>query len=167
MRDLRRLKAKLCNELSQTERSARLHSRREARRLGDGPAASALLAISEHADQHWPRVQTLCRSRQTSGGRLGSLVGRVFSGIRYGLVDRVVDLERSYRGTLLGYHHGIGIVRLLAEIASRDDDAHLLAFCNEWLSERGVLVERAERALSWFAERPSLSVRSGLRLLPR
>jgi hypothetical protein len=91
----------------------------------------------------------------------------MFSGIRHGVLDRLIDVERSYRGTLLGYHHGIGVVRLLAEIASRDDDAHLVTFCNEWLSERAVLVERAERALVWFAERPALSARSGLRVLRR
>lgn len=163
MNDLRRLKDKLCRELAQSERSATVHTRREARRLGDGAPANALLAIAEHADAQWPRFEALRGGKQPVGVRAGAAVGRALSRFRQLLLDKVVDVERSYRGTLLGVHHGVGLVRLLAEVAVRDGDKPLADFLAEWLAVRRELVENAEQALAWFAERPSRAVHSGLR----
>ena len=42
---------RLFGELVQAERSAMKHPRREADRLGAGPPAQALAAVSEHAEQ--------------------------------------------------------------------------------------------------------------------
>ena len=38
----------------------------------------------------------------------------------------------------------------------RDNDRRLLGFCDEWLAVRRPLVENAEEALAWFAERSQL-----------
>ncbi|MDX2090676.1 MAG: hypothetical protein SFX73_22645 [Kofleriaceae bacterium] len=164
MDELTRLKHKLGRELAQTERSAMQHCRREAGRLRGGRAADAMFAIAAHAEAQWPRLEALRVRRQPKGFRLGSLVGRTFSLLRFAIADRLIDLERSYRATLLGVHHGVGVVRLLAEVALRDNDHRLHGFCEEWLATRRPLIEEAEASLAWFAERPQRALRSGLRL---
>jgi hypothetical protein len=161
--DLSRLTHRLCRELAQAERSAMLHPRREALRLGATPPGIAMLANAEHAEAMWPRLQALFDRRQIGGIVVGRVVGRAFSELRQFVLDRVLDAERSYRGTLLGLYHGIDVVRLLGSAAARSQDEHLLQFCNEWLAERAFLVERAERALLWFAECPRRALRSPLR----
>lgn len=164
MTSLQQLKEKLCRELSQSEQSAIAQPRREARRLGDVPPAHALLAISEHASAVRPRLDALFESRAGAPGiRFGKIVGEVFSVLRHAVFDRLIDTERSYRGTLLGVDHGADIVRMLAAIAARDGDEHLAMFCAEWLRDRLPLVERARRELAWFADQPELALQSGLR----
>ena len=165
MNDLRRLKEKLCRELSQSEQSAIVQCRREARRLGDIPPARALLAISEHAARNRPRLDSLIEGRRATvrGVELGKLVGTLFSTLRHYLFDRLIDTERSYRGTLLGLDHGVDIVHMLAAITLRDGDEHLGMYCAEWLMERTALVQRARAELAWFAEQPKLALQSGMR----
>ena len=164
MQDLRKLYTKLCRELAQSERSASVHPRREARRLGDIPPAHALLGIAAHAEQLAPRFASLMHKRQVPGTGIGCAVGEVFSTIRHLVADRFIDAERSYRGTLLGVRHGVDVTRLLREVALRQQDNLLVRFCDEWLMERLALVENAEQALAWFAEQPTRAIRSGLRL---
>jgi hypothetical protein len=161
MKDLDKLHAKLCRELAQSEHSARMHCLREARRLGDTPPARALRTIAAHAEAMQPRLEVVMR-RGGPGLRLGRAVGALFSALRHAVFDRMVDTERSYRGTLLGLHHGVDVMRLLRAVAAREGDLYLEAYCEEALAERIRLVERAERMLSWFAERPALALRSGL-----
>lgn len=163
--DLVKLRMKLCRELAQSERSALVHTRREARRLGDISPAHALLAISAHAEALRPPFEALMVKRQPRRGiQVGRIVGEWFSTMRHLIADRVIDVERSYRGTLLGMRHGVDIVRLLREVALRDHDAHLVRFCDEFLLDRLALIEGAEQALAWFAEQPSKAIRSGMRL---
>src|SRR5688572_15180511 len=119
MQDLEKLYAKLCRELAQSEQSASVHPRREARRLGDTAPAQALLAIAAHADELRPRFEALMAKRQPKGIEIGRVFGRAFSAIRHAIADRLIDAERSYRGTLLGLHHGIDVTRLLREVALR------------------------------------------------
>jgi hypothetical protein len=164
MQDLHKLCTKLCRELAQSEHSATVHPRREARRLGDISPAHALLAIAAHADEVRPRFEALMAKRQPHGIKAGRAFGHVFSTIRHVIADRVIDLERSYRGTLLGLRHGIDVVRLLREVALREHDTHLVRFCDEFLLERLALIEGAEQALAWFAEQPARAIRSGMRL---
>lgn len=164
MDDLHKLSSKLCRELAQSEHSAIVHPRREARRLGDISPAHALLAISAHAEAMRPQFQALMAKRQPGGVKIGQLVGQWFSTLRHLFVDRVIDLERSYRGTLLGFRHGIDLVRLLREVSLREHDTHLGRFCDEFLLERLTLIEGAEQALAWFAEQPAKAIRSGMRL---
>jgi hypothetical protein len=158
------LERKLCRELSQSEHSAIVHPRREARRLGDTPPGDALRAISAHAQAMRPRLDALLEKRSTPGGvRIGQLVGELFSRARQFVGDRLIDTERSYRGTLLGLDHGADIVRLLAAIADHDGDARLAAFCAEWLEQRLALIDRARRELEWFAREPRAALVSGFR----
>jgi hypothetical protein len=164
MSDLHRLCTKLCRELAQSERSAMVHARREARRLGNVPPAHALLAIAAHASDLRPRFEALMAARRPTGIKLGRSVGELFSSIRHALLDRLIDAERSYRGTLLGLRHGVDATRLLREVAARLGDTHLIRFCDEWLVERSGLIEHAEQCLAWFAERPEAALRSGLRI---
>jgi hypothetical protein len=163
-KDLRKLEQKLCRELSQSEHSAIVQPRREARRLGDVPPAHALLAISEHAKAVRPRLDALIERRTSARGiEIGRALGELFSVVRTFVVDQMIDTERSYRGTLLGLDHGIDIVRMLAVISARDGDEHLAMFCDEWLTQRLALVDRARGELAWFADQPTLALQSGLR----
>jgi hypothetical protein len=164
MQDLHKLCTKLCRELAQSEHSATVHPRREARRLGDIPPAHALLALAAHAEEIRPRFEALMAKRQPKGIQIGRAFGEVFSTIRHLVADRLIDMERSYRGTLLGFRHGMDCARLLREVALREHDAHLVRFCDELLLERHALIEGAEQALAWFAEQPSHAIRSGMRL---
>jgi hypothetical protein len=164
MKDLHKLYAKLCRELAQSENSAIVHTRREARRLGDVPPAAALRTLGAHAAALRPRFTALMASRQPVGLFLGRSVGQLFSSLRHLVFDRMIDTERSYRGTLLGFHHGIGVARLLREVAERLGDEHMVGFCDEMLAERLPLVEAAEQQVTWFAKRPTKALRSGLRV---
>lgn len=163
MSDLHKLRTKLCRELAQSEHDAKLHTMREARRLGPVPPAVALRAIATHAEEHRPRLEALLR-RQPVGLRLGRAVGFMFSTVRHYVLDRVIDAERSYRATLLGLKHGVDVARLLREVADREGDTALVWFCDELLDERARLIENVEQQLAWFADRPHLALRSGLHL---
>lgn len=161
MSDLQKLHTKLCRELAQSEYSATVHTWREANRLGDSPPAEALRAISEHARDQRPRFEALMAREQAAGIKVGHTVGEIFSTVRHVLFDRLIDSERSYRGTLLGLRHGVDVVRLLREVSFREGDSYLVRFCDEWLLERLCLLEQAEQALAFFAEQPSRALRSG------
>jgi hypothetical protein len=162
---LRMLYNKLCRELAQSERSARVHSRREARRLGDTPPARALRALGAHAQAVAPQLASLIDPHQPLGTVIGRKLGQLFSALRTLLFDRLIDVERSYRGTLLGFHHGLAVARLLRDVAERLDERDMLGFLERWLRERDALVDAAERELHWFAEVPKQALRSGLRLV--
>jgi hypothetical protein len=164
MDDLQKLQSKLCRELAQSERSADVHTRREARRLGDIPPARALQALGEHARVQRQRFDAIATERQAESGlQLARVFGGMFSTLRHLLFDRMIDSERSYRGTLLGFRHGVDTVRLLREVAVRLGDDRLLRFCDEWLPRRLELIGEAERQLSWFADVPSRALRAGVR----
>ncbi|HTL33271.1 MAG TPA: hypothetical protein VL326_09110 [Kofleriaceae bacterium] len=164
MTPLRKLYTKLCRELAQSEHSAIVHSRREAKRLGEVPPAKALSALGAHAVSLRPRLATLMATRQPLGALLGRTVGQMFSTLRQVLFDRLIDVERSYRGTLLGFHHGIATARLLREVCERLGDVHMAGFCDDLLAGRVPLVEAAELEVTWFAHTPARAIRSGLRV---
>jgi hypothetical protein len=164
MNALHRLRTKLCRELAQSEHDAKLHCVREAKRLGEVPPAEALRAIATHANDLAPRLRWLMSADQPIGLGLGRAVASAFSSLRHYLFDRLIDAERSYRGTLLGLKHGLDVARLLRAVAHREGRLPLAQFCNELLAERRTLIDDAERALDWFAERPAFAVQSGLHL---
>jgi hypothetical protein len=163
MDDLHKLRAKLCRELAQSEHSADVHTRREARRLGDVPPANALLALGEHASAEGPRFDAVaCEKQPEKNLQFARAIGEVFSALRHLVFDRVIDTERSYRGTLLGFRHGIDAARLLREVAVRLNDMNLVDFIDAWMPRRLELLHAAERTLSWFADSPSRAIQSGL-----
>jgi hypothetical protein len=161
---LRKLYCKLCRELAQSERSAVVHTRREAHRLGDSPPARSLRALGAHAASVRPRFDSLVAEPQPLGAMAGRAVGQLFSVLRHFLFDRLIDVERSYRGTLLGFHHGLAAARLLRDVAEQLDEQPMVAFLDSWLRERKPLLENAERELRWFAEQPRKAIQSGLRI---
>lgn len=163
MSDLDRLRTRLCRELVQSERSARTHPVREARRLGKVPPAAALRAIAGHAELLRPRFEALQQRDRIDGLGLASAIGKLFSALRHAVLDRTTDAERSFRATLLGLRHGADTARLLREVARRAGDIYLFAFCDELLAHRLPLIAKAEASLTWFAEQPSRALQSGLR----
>ena len=157
-----KLRAKLCRELAQSEHSAAFHCKREAKRLGDVPPAHALLAIAHHAQSMRMRFEEIAKKKPTMGMALGRAVGEVFSILRHAVFDRVIDVERSYRGTMLGAKHGLDVARLLREVALVSRETEMIDIINEWLPEREALVRKAEEQLAFFAEEPRMAIRSGL-----
>ena len=159
------LRDKLSRELAQAEHDARIHTRREAGRLGDVPPARALLAIADHADEVEMVIEKLIGHRQPIALRLAHAVALAFSNARHYALDRLIRTERSYRMTLLGLRHGLDALRLLREVAAVNHDMKLLKLCDLILVERLCLIEDAELALAWFAEMPELALRSNARLV--
>jgi len=149
-----RLFKRLGHELFQTETSAALHCRREADRLGAAPPAQALRAVANHAQDVLRELPALSALTSVPESNAGSMVGRIFSELRDKLADRIIDSERSYRGTLLGARHGIDLVRLILFAAEQHGDATLKAFCATWLERRAELVEGVADELQWFARNP-------------
>lgn len=147
----------LLPELFQTEQSAILHPTREAKRLGDCPPATAMRAVARHAREALPRFRALAEARGDAVTEAGTALGRLFSAVREFGVDLLLSSEKSYRGTLLGIHHGVGLVRLLGHAAGAEGDAELEATCHAWLTERAALVDAVERELAWFAKEPAVA----------
>jgi hypothetical protein len=123
-----------------------------------------LRAVGAHAAALRPRFDSVVASRQPVGAMAGRAFGQVFSVLRHYVFDRLIDVERSYRGTLLGFHHGLSVTRLLHHVAENLDEREMVKFCDDWLAERVPLVEAAERELRWFAQVPRQAIRSGARV---
>ena len=152
------LLASLVQELRQTERSAEVHGAREARRLRDATPARALEAVVAHAARVNHMLPAFIAREGLSRGRLGRLVGDVFSIVRQAILDRVLDEERSYRATLVGLRHGVDLVRMIRHVADASGRVEIGGFCTRWLDEREPLVADAEHAMSWFAHHPAAAL---------
>ena len=150
---------KLFRELTQTERSASRHGRREAGRYGSEPPAQALHAVAEHADRAQREIADLARRCDLGGNSVGALVGESLSLMRDLIVDQLVDAERSYRGTLLGIRHGTDLVDLIRRVADASGQVEIGGFCTRWLEERQPLVDQVAHELAWFARHPRRSAR--------
>jgi len=149
----------LTRELFQTETSAAVHCRREAKRLGDASPAHTLQDLADQAEavlKELPRIADACALPKSAGGMA---VGAWFSEARDKLFDRLIRSERSYRGTMLGVRHGVDLVALLTQVARAGGLTELQAFCERWLAARRPLVESLERELGWFAEQPAVAMR--------
>lgn len=160
----------LCNlipELFQTEKSAIKHPRREARRLGDCPPAQALLAVSAHAEAVMRELPALCKRCELPVSRAGQALGALFSGTRELITDRLMDRERSYRGTLLGMRHGIDVVLVVKHASQRSGFTELASFCDRWLGERIPLVKRVEDELAWFTAHPDQALEPAVSMFRR
>jgi len=150
-----RLLRALFQELRQTERSAEIHGTREARRLGDSAPANALRDVVAHAERANRELDRLARRERLPMSMIGGLIGRTFSTARQIVLDRLIDEERSYRGTILGMRHGLDLVRMIRHVADAAGRVEIAGFCTRWLEEREPLVARAEQAMSWFAHHPA------------
>ncbi|MDB4976997.1 MAG: hypothetical protein JWN48_5338 [Myxococcaceae bacterium] len=149
----------LTRELFQTETSADRHSNREAERLGNTPPALALRDVAAHAKSVLTELPALAERNGMVVSKGGAMTGELFSQVRDKLADMLIDSERSYRGTLLGMQHGLGVVRLLQQFAEATGKSDLAQFCTSWLTTRTVLVEKVEDELRWFAEHADEAVK--------
>jgi hypothetical protein len=149
----------LTRELFQTETSAVRHSNREAARLGNTPPASALRRVSAHASSVLEQLPALAQRNGMIVSKGGAVVGEVFSQLRDKFADALIDSERSYRGTLLGMQHGLGVVHLLLHFANLNGRSDLEQFCHSWIATRTPLVDAVRDRLRWFAEHPSEAVK--------
>lgn len=148
----------LLEELMQSERSAQLHCIREAKRLGDSEPSQALRACAAHARRVDEELRTIARQAGAARGRLGAVIGRLLSRARTMVIDRVIDEERSYRGTLAGLRHGIDVALMLQHAADASGTVELAGFCTRWLADREPLVEQVSKAMTWFALHPAIAV---------
>ncbi|MBA3542463.1 MAG: hypothetical protein H0T79_22800 [Deltaproteobacteria bacterium] len=157
------LRAKLCRELVQSELDAVIHTAHEARRLGDAPPAEVMRMISEHARVVHPRLLELAGD-QPIGVAMGYAVGALFSFVRQIAIDRIIRVERSYRGTVLGLKHGVDVARMLQRVAIEDGELDLARWCERVIAERQWLIECAESTFGWFVGHREVATRSGLAL---
>lgn len=150
---------RLFHELFQTETSAARHARREARRLGATPPADALLSVARHAQRMLAELPMLARVTGLPNSSTGRRLGRWLSRFRALLLDRLIDSEKSYRGTLLGLRHGLDLVHLLREVADREGLDILVEWCDDWSIARTPLVEAVAVEMAWFADEPARALR--------
>jgi len=144
----------LFRELFQTEQSAKLHPVREANRLGDVPPATALRMVAAHAESVMQELPALAEKNQLPISGAGIMLGSFLSNCRQLVIDRIVEPERSYRGTLIGMRHGVDLVGLIRHVARVQNNRELAAWCENWLDERTPLVEAVAKELAWFAQTP-------------
>jgi hypothetical protein len=157
------LLANLTRELFQTEHSAKVHTRREARHLGDSAPAQALRAVSDHASLVLGELPAVARAHDLPVSHVGVAVGALLSFVRETIADRLVESERTYRGTLLGMRHGVDLVKMIRMVADHNGLVELGGFCTRWLEQREPLVARVESALSWFAHHPTAASHAAMR----
>lgn len=148
-------------ELFQTEQSADVHSRREADRLGNEPPAKALRAVADHARAALSEITALAEARGFTDTRAGMAVGSFFSAVRCILADRLIDRERSYRGTLIGMRHGVDVVSSVRFVAQAAGDTELVVALDTWLRVRAPLVDSVAAELAWFARNPERALEGG------
>jgi hypothetical protein len=149
-----RLLERLMREYFQTETSASRHCRREAERFTDAAYAGPFRLIAAHADQVLETLPAIARQENLPVSPGGSAVGALFSQARDKMADKLIDAERSYRGTMLGLRHGVDLVKLIEAVAKRHNRPALTTFCQGWLQQRQPLVDQSELGFGWFAEHP-------------
>lgn len=149
--------ATLILELFQTETSARLHPLVEAERLGEVPPALILRAVAEHAAEALEQLPPLVTQHNLPISHAGKQLGAALSSLRDHFIDLLINLEKSYRGTLIGMRHGVDLVELVHHTAREQGDDALAEWCAAWLERRRPLVEAAARELRWFAANPVIA----------
>jgi hypothetical protein len=145
----------LFGEVGQTERSAIRHPRVEARRLGECPPATALVAVSRHAEREEPALRAMAEARGVARTAIGTAVGDLFSIGRNGMADFFLTTEQSYRGTLLGIRHGYDVITVFRKAALTEGDSQVAAWAEAWLGEREPLIRAVTDAMGWFVEHPA------------
>lgn len=149
--------ASLIRELFQTETSARIHPIVEADRLGEVPPAHALRAVAGHAAEALEQLPPLVVRLELPVSHAGKALGAALSSLRDHFIDLLVNTEKSYRGTLIGMHHGVDLVELVQYAAREQGEDALAEWCAAWLERRRPLVAAAASQLAWFAANPVLA----------
>lgn len=154
LNQLDKLLHNVVHEVFQTETSALRHCQREAERLGATAPGRAMMAISEHAAGVLDALAPVCRREELPVSVGGSAAGVFLSEMRDKVLDRLIQSERSYRGTLMGLHHGIDLMKLVMLASEASGKSSLIDLCAEWIPARTALVQRAVEELSWFVTHP-------------
>lgn len=150
--DRRRLLDKLLRELVRSEAHAIDHAPREARRLGEAPPVVVLREIAAHASLMRPRFALALAGHALAAS--GGGISATLSSVRHMIHDQLYDPERAYRGVMLDLDHGVDIVRILRDVARRDELFAVVRWCDDWLVARRTLVARACAQLAWFVDQP-------------
>ena len=151
-----RLLEKLIREVTRAEIQANEHAAREGRLLGEAPPVLALRAVSEHANAHRSRFFGMIHAHGIVVQR--SMFSATLATLRNMVVDRVTDAEHAFRSALLDLRHGLDVVKLLREVAKREELFGLIRWCDDWLGARRTLVASVEAQLAWFEERDEVEV---------
>ncbi len=146
-----RLLEKLIREVTRAEIEANEHAVREGRLLGDAPPVLALRAVSDHANAHRARFFGMLHAHGIVVQR--SMFSATIATLRNMVVERVQDPEHAFRSALLDLRHGLDVVRLLREVARREELFGLIRWCDDWLGARRTLLASVEAQLAWFEER--------------
>jgi hypothetical protein len=154
LNQLDKLLHNVVHEVFQTETSAVRHCQREAERLASTGPGRAMIAISGHASQVLEALGPVCRREGLPVSVGGSTAGVLLSEMRDKVLDRLIQSERSYRGTLMGLHHGIDLMKLVTLAAEASGKSSLLELCSNWIPARTALVQVAVEELSWFVMHP-------------
>lgn len=144
----------LMRELFQSERSAQRHPRVEAQRLPDTPPGRALEAVARHADAISEELPRRAQKHGLPVSLAGLAAGSTFSQLRRNVFDLFMDVETSYRATLLGMRHGLDVMRMLREAGMAAGDEELAEWSERIYEARAPLVEECAQQLSWFAKNP-------------
>lgn len=160
-----RLLTSLIIEVFQAERSGAEHAPREAQRLGDTPPGRAMRDIGDDCRRALEELRSIASRPDIPQGSFGEKLGSMFSLVRESVGDVFVTRQLSYRGTLLGVHHGIDAILLLRSAAENAGDVEVVEWCMRTLDSRQPLVERAEHELSWFAREPARAMEPAKRSL--
>jgi hypothetical protein len=152
-------------ELFRIERSA-IASQRESQRYGSTPPGRALLAIARHAREEVSELEQLAQIDRHRMPKAAAAASQLYTTVRDAVLDRMISVEKSYRGTLIELNHALDLVTLIRYLAKETGDHDLATWSKRWIAERRPLVEAAQRELVWFAQNPAVaSSRPSARLL--
>jgi hypothetical protein len=160
-----RLLTSLIVEVFQAERSGTEHAPREAQRLGDTPPGRVMRDIGDDCRRALEELRAIASRPDIPQGSFGEKLGSMFSTVRERMGDVFVSRQMSYRGTLLGVHHGVDAILLLRGAAENAGDVEVVEWCMRTLDTRHPLLERAQHELSWFAREPARAMEPAKRTL--
>jgi hypothetical protein len=160
-----RLLTSLIVEVFQAERSGAEHAPREAQRLGDTPPGRVMRDIGDDCRRALEELRGIASRPDIPQGSFGERIGSMFSALREGVGDVFVSRQMSYRGTLLGVHHGVDAIMLLRSAAENAGDVEVVEWCMRVLDGRLPLLERAQHELTWFAREPARAMEPAKRTL--
>jgi hypothetical protein len=149
----RHLLDKLIRAIGRSETEAIDHPARETKRVGDAAPVIALREVAAHASAMQLRFDDVLRRHEIPVHRSGLAgLGATLVALRYLVVDRVVDAERSFRASLEGLRRGLDLVKLLRDVSRRQELFGVIRWCDDWLGARRTLVAGVEAQLGWFAQ---------------
>lgn len=152
-------------EVFQAERAGALHPRKEAERLSGTSPSQAMHELADDCARALEELRVIVQRADLPVTTLGEKLGAAFSVMRDGFADLLVSRETSYRGTLLGVHHGIDAIQLLLTSAEYEKDVEVVEWCMRTLDRRRPLLAKAQHELTWFGHNPDVATEPAKRTL--